>query len=176
MGELDPKLKGARGDISTGIATLDALFREIEATSGVCLHATCSGDIWIDEHHSAEDVAITVGKALAEALGDKGGVARMGCAEGRCNMAHVLCVMDLSNRPCLCSDLRFEALGEEMVGDLSVEMMCHCFESLVTSALMTVHLAPAPTVSGKEPCAGDLATAAARALGAALGQCAKVDP
>merc|ERR1719199_2452413 len=103
------------------------------------MKVNCSGDLWIDEHHSAEDIAITIGKALAVALGDKGGVVRMSWAESTCNDARVLCVMDLSNRPCLCSDLRLDARDEEMVGDLPVEMIVHVFESLVTSALMSVH-------------------------------------
>merc|ERR1712113_648226 len=99
----------------------------------------------------------------------------MGCAEGQSGDATVRCIMDLSNRPCLCSNLRLHARNEEMSGDLPVEMIHHCFESLATNALMTVHLLQSDE-AGKEPCAGDLALAAARALGAALGQCAGVDP
>lgn len=176
--ELDPA-PGAALSVSTGIATLDGLLRELVASGGMGVSACCSGDTWIDEHHSAEDVMITVGKALADALGDKGGLNRMGCAEGECGRARVRCVMDLSNRPSFCSSLCLQAGGEEMVGDLSVEMIHHCFESFVLNALMTVHLEQLAggTVPGQnEPQAGDVALAAARALGSALRQCAAIDP
>merc|ERR1711972_164896 len=172
---LDPERDAKPGVITTGLMTLDALLRELQVTSGVHLEIECAGDLWIDDHHSAEDVMITLGKVLAEALGDKGGVNRMGCAFGQDGeSAHVQCVMDLSNRPAFCSDLQLDALGEEMVGDLSVEMMYHCFESFVMNALMTVHVVQIETAN--QPSANHLALAAARALGAALKECISVDP
>lgn len=177
--DLDPAAGASRGKIATGVTTLDELLEKLEATANIRLQAVCAGDLWIDEHHSAEDVAITLGQALAEAIGDKGGVARMGCAEGVQGKARVLCVMDLSNRPHFCSDLRLDGQGEEMVGDASVEMIQHVFESLATSALTTVHLvqqAPAPEAEEQPASAGELAAAAALAMGAALRQCIAVDP
>lgn len=171
---LDPK-ESRGAEIATGIAALDAIFREIEAGSGIQLRVKCSGDMYIDEHHSAEDVAITMGKAISDALGDKGGCTRMGFAEGECGEARVRCVLDLSNRPSFTSDLRFGARDEERIGDISIEMVCHAFESLVMSALSTVHFEQLPHGSS-DPSARDLATAAARALGAALGECASIDP
>ncbi|CAE8609428.1 unnamed protein product, partial [Polarella glacialis] len=80
--DLDPVAGLGLGAISTGIATLDGLLREIQEQSGIHMRILVSGDLWIDDHHSSEDVMITVGKALNEALGDKGGINRMGCAEG----------------------------------------------------------------------------------------------
>ncbi|CAE7155000.1 HIS3, partial [Symbiodinium pilosum] len=108
------------------------------------MRAICQGDTWIDDHHSTEDVMITVGKALADALGDKAGCTRMGWAEGTEGSAKVLCVMDLSNRPGFCSNLQLQAQDEEFVDDVSVEMIHHCFESFVMNGLMTVHLLQAP--------------------------------
>ncbi|CAJ1406317.1 unnamed protein product [Effrenium voratum] len=153
-------------EIATGLGTLDALLAEL--CRGFRLTAQCSGDTWIDEHHSAEDVMITVGQATAEALGPKAGCCRMAWAEQRSGAAEVLCVMDLSNRPSFCSDLQ---LDEEMAGDLPSEMVHHCFESFVTNALMTVHL-----VQVKPGGAKDLALAAAKATGEALKQCIAIDP
>merc|ERR1739848_348357 len=108
-------------------------------------------------------------------LGDKGGVNRMGCAFGRDGeCARVQCVMDLSNRPAFCSNLQLDALNEEMVGDISAEMIYHCFESFVMNALMTVHFVQIDTE--KQPSANHLARAAAKVSGAALKECISVDP
>lgn len=161
--------------ISTGIKTLDAMLLDIRVNSGMSLGVRCTGDLWIDEHHSAEDVMITVGKVLSEALGDRGGLNRMGCATAACGNANVKCVMDLSNRPSFCSDLRLQDTDEDIVGDLPAEMIYHGFESLVMNSLITVHFAQ--TVSGDGAfSAGDVTTAAARAFGSALRQCASIDP
>lgn len=161
--------------IATGLASLDLLFRELRSSSGISLRATCTGDLWIDDHHSAEDVSIALGKALVEALGDKGGACRMAFADVESGGARVRCVMDLSNRPSFHCDLRLSERGEEMVGDLSIEMIHHCFESLSLNGLMTVHL---QQLDGEEqpPTARDLALAAARAFGSALRQCITIDP
>ena len=78
----------------------------------------CDGDRYIDDHHTAEDVAITLGQCLHEALGDKAGLARMGCAEGAHGGARVRAVLDLSNRPHFATDL---LLDEEYVGGVGGE-------------------------------------------------------
>jgi len=170
--DLDPCGK-APGTIKTGLTTLDQILSQIQQHSGAHMAIKCSGDLWIDDHHSTEDVMITVGKALAQCLGSKAGVNRMGCADGTYGSAKVLCVMDLSNRPSICSDLRLDAKGEEMVGDVSVEMIVHCFESLCTNGLMTVHFVQEQT--GVEASASEAAMAAAQAFGLAL-KCMAVDP
>jgi len=164
---------GAEG-LCTGLNFLDTLLARLRVASGIELRASCRGDTWIDDHHSTEDVMITVGKALAEALGDKAGCTRMAWAEGREGAAQVLCVMDLSNRPSFCSDLRLHARDEEFVDDVSAEMIHHCFESFVMNALMTVHLLQVP--SAEAISARHVALAAAQAMGAALKQCIALDP
>lgn len=162
------------GSISTGLSTLDALLRKI---STFRIHAKCSGDVWIDEHHSTEDVMITVGQALHVALGSKAGCCRMAWAEAHSGAAKVLCVMDLSNRPGFCCDLRWHGQQEEMAEDVSVEMLRHCFESFVINAQMTVHLVQVlPAQHDKEASAMELAMADAEAMGAALKQCVLIDP
>lgn len=172
---LDPNPELPASKISTGITMLDTLFRELQAHSKVDLAVNCSGDTWIDEHHTVEDIAITAGKALAEAFGDKAGFVRMGYAEGSCGSAQVRCVMDLSNRPYFCSDLPFGALGDEKIEDVSVEMIQHFFESLVSSALITVHICQQPSSESAGASARDFVVAAVRSLGSALAQCAAVD-
>lgn len=181
LDDASPADAAAGGDaISTGVMSLDTLFREIRDASGIRLRVACTGDLWIDDHHSAEDVSIAVGKALVDALGDKGGACRMAFADGDSAGASVRCVMDLSNRPSFHCDVRFSEGGEEMVGDLSVEMVHHCFESLSLNGLMTVHLVQLEgSRRGPEdelPTAQDLALAAARAFGGALRRCIAIDP
>ncbi|CAK9103373.1 unnamed protein product [Durusdinium trenchii] len=147
--------------VATGFHTLDALLRRLG--SGLQLTASCVGDAWIDEHHSVEDVMITVGQALHQALGSKAGCCRMAFAEAAYQSAQVLCVMDLSNRPMLCSDLQWQGQQEEMAEDVSVEMLHHAFESFVVNAAMTVHLVQVRPEGAVSPCALDLALAAAEA-------------
>jgi len=111
-------------DISTGVEITDQLLMEIRECCGFHFNVHCKGDIYIDDHHTSEDVAITLGQCFNVALGDKAGLARMGCAEiavgdnnGHTTTSNIIttvrCVMDLSNRPYFEWDL---PLDEEYVG------------------------------------------------------------
>lgn len=173
---LDPQPGDPASEISTGSSMLDTLLRELQQESRIHLVVRCTGDHWIDEHHSVEDVAITVGQALAVAFGDKAGIIRMGWAEGSCGQAQARCVMDISNRPFFRNDQPFELFTCEKIDDVSVEMIQHFFESLVSSALMTVHICHQPSSDRAEASPRDYVVAAVRSLGAALAQCAAVDP
>ena len=113
----------AAARIATGIGILDEVLGAFARGAGVKLVVRCEGDRHIDDHHTAEDVAITLGQCLHEALGDKAGCARMGCAEGQSGGgggggggARVRAVLDLSNRPHFESDLPFD---EEYVGGVA---------------------------------------------------------
>lgn len=99
--------------IRSGIKVLDDVLVEFARAAGIEIIVHCDGDRHIDDHHTAEDVAITLGQCFAEALGDKVGCARMACAEGAHGGACVRAVLDLSNRPHFESDL---PLDEEYVG------------------------------------------------------------
>lgn len=70
-----------RPSIQTGVALLDRILCTWASAAGIAVVARCEGDTHIDEHHSAEDVAITLGQCVQEALGDKAGLVRMACAE-----------------------------------------------------------------------------------------------
>ena len=173
--------------IATGIPALDRVLTAIASAGGFSLIVHCEGDRHIDDHHTAEDVAITLGQCLHEALGDKAGLARMGCAEGEHAGARVRAVLDLSNRPHFESDL---LLNEEYVGGggegaspsdaecggvLSCEMLHHVFDSLTIETRATCHL----EMRQDTPEAGHtlgLALAAASAFGAALARAMRVDP
>jgi imidazoleglycerol-phosphate dehydratase len=180
---------GAAGvAIQTGVRTLDAFLSEFAAQARLSLHVTCHGDLWIDEHHTAEDVAISIGQALNEALGTKAGLNRMWYAsvpvDDTINDGNKIAVtMDLSNRPCFAHNI--STLEDmEMMGDLSCEMFGHVLDSIVINARMTVHIVEEGSGGGsglfdrddkKDPYRHPVVIAAARAFGQALHMCALVD-
>jgi imidazoleglycerol-phosphate dehydratase len=159
--------------VSTGVATLDAFLSEFAVAARLSLQVDCSGDLWIDEHHTAEDVSIALGQVVNDALGTKAGLNRMWSCTAASGTSVVQVVMDLSNRPDLAHNL-FEhpaTTAAEMAGDLSLEMMEHVLESFAVNARMTVHVVelerdndPMQTIR-----------AVAKALGAAFFYCASVD-
>lgn len=157
------------GSCETGIATLDAFLETLREASGVSATVKASGDQWIDDHHTAEDVAITWGQCLGEALGNKAGVNRMGSAVARRGESEIEVIMDLSNRPSLVNDLTFRA---DMLGDLSVEMVDHVLMSLAFNAGITLHV----VTRQAGPDDMDRLLACAEALGECLKQCVDVDP
>jgi imidazoleglycerol-phosphate dehydratase len=164
---LDGGAKGVK--IETGIQTLDDFYVNLAKESGMSLDVLCKGDTWVDDHHSSEDVSIAIGKVLNTALGTKAGLNRMWCATAQSGEAVVEVTMDLSNRPCMTSNLSLSQC--EYVGDMSTEMLDHTLDSLVMNGQMTVHIA--------EQASGDimdLAMATAIAFGRALRLCAAVDP
>ena len=179
--------------VSTGIPVLDAVLDAFAKAAGVEVVVHCEGDRHIDDHHTAEDVAITLGQCLHEAFGDKAGFARMGCAEGEHRAVRVRAVLDLSNRPHFESDLPFD---EEYVGGaamldaagegpspwdslcgavLSSEMLFHVFNSLTLEMRCTCHLEVLQDAKA-EGHTRDLALAAASAYGAALSRAIRLDP
>ena len=163
-------LDGAgEGQSATGITTLDAFLDAVRERSRVSAHVRAAGDLWIDDHHTAEDVSLSIGQCLAEALGDKAGLNRMGSATATRGDSTVEVVMDLSNRPSMVSDLDFDA---DNIGDLSAEMVEHVFMSLTTTAGITMHVATHKEGSSDE----DRLLAAADALGECLRQCTDIDP
>lgn len=163
-------LDGAgHGASNTGLATLDAMLDALRVTAGFDLTVEANGDLWIDDHHTTEDVAITLGQCLATAAGSKAGLTRMGSATAKEGDAEVRVVVDLSNRAFLGYDLEFAG---EMVGDVSAEMVEHVFMSLAHNAAITVHVSQLSRGEGGM----DLALAAVRALGACLRQCSARDP
>jgi imidazoleglycerol-phosphate dehydratase len=156
--------------ISTGVATLDTFLAEFALAARLSLHVECAGDLWIDEHHTAEDVSIALGKVVNEALGTKAGLNRMWSCTASEGTSVVQVVMDLSNRPDLSHNL-FENSTAQMAGDLSLEMMEHVLESFAVNARMTVHIVELN--KGDDPMHSILAVA--KALGAAFFYCASVD-
>jgi imidazoleglycerol-phosphate dehydratase len=126
-----------RSQISTGVAFLDHML-ELFARHGLFdLEIECRGDLHIDDHHSVEDVAITLGQALAEALGDKAGIARYGSAIVPMDEALCRAVIDLSGRFYLVYEVETR---RQTIGNFSVELAEHFWRSLAEAARCNLHI------------------------------------
>lgn len=124
-------------EVTTGIGFLDHLLASLAAHARFSLKLSCRGDLHIDEHHSAEDCAIALGKAFDQALGDRRGVARFGYAYAPLDEALARCVVDLSGRPWaeVSLDLR-----RPMIGTLACENIPHFVRTLAIHARAAIHL------------------------------------
>ncbi|KAH6854288.1 Imidazoleglycerol-phosphate dehydratase-domain-containing protein [Chaetomium sp. MPI-CAGE-AT-0009] len=123
--------------INTGIGFLDHMLHALAKHAGWSLALACKGDLHIDDHHTAEDVCISLGYAFARALGTPTGLARFGYAYAPLDEALSRAVVDLSNRPYCVADL---GLKREKIGDLSTEMIPHCLQSFAGAARITLHV------------------------------------
>lgn len=118
------------GEISTGLRFLDHMLAQIAHHGGVSLAVNARGDLDIDEHHTMEDVAITLGEAIDRALGSKAGIARYGFALPM-DDCRALVLLDFGGR----IDFEWDAeFRRERVGDVPTEMFRHFFHSLCCAA------------------------------------------
>jgi len=123
-------------DISTGIGFFDHLLEQIARHGSIDLIIRAKGDLHVDEHHTVEDVGITLGEALLKTLGDKRGIERYGfCLP----MDDCLCgvAIDFGGRAWLVWDAHFQ---RERVGELPTEMLYHFFKSLSDAAKMNINI------------------------------------
>lgn len=130
-----------RGDfndrISTGLHFLDHMLSQIAHHGGVSLSVEAHGDLEVDEHHTVEDVAITLGEAIDRALGSKAGIARYGFALPM-DDCRALVLLDFGGR----IDFEWEAeFRRERVGDVPTELFRHFFHSLCCAARCNLHIA-----------------------------------
>lgn len=123
--------------VQTGIGFLDHMLHALAKHSGWSLIIECIGDLHIDDHHTAEDVGITLGLAFHKALGQVRGVKRFGSGYAPLDEALSRAVVDLSNRPYAVINLN---LKREKIGDLSCEMIPHVLESFAQGAGITLHV------------------------------------
>lgn len=126
-----------QASIATGIGFLDHMLTLLAAHAGFDLTLTCEGDLDVDDHHTAEDCAITFGQALASTLGDRLTIARYGWGLVPMDEALARCAVDLVTRPCAVIDL---GLTREALGALATENITHFFRSLAAEARFTLHL------------------------------------
>ena len=124
-------------DVHTGIGFLDHMYTALAKHGGMSLTMKCQGDLWIDDHHTAEDSAIALGQAFKQALGSVKGIKRYGTGFAPLDEALSRAVLDISGRAyCVCElDLK-----REKIGDLSTEMIPHVFHSFASASDITLHV------------------------------------
>ncbi len=125
-----------KSKIDTGVGFLDHMLEALSKHSHMDLEVTCKGDTYIDDHHSVEDVAIVIGKALNQALYPIKNIERYGNATVVMDEAAVSCDLDISNRPFLV----FKMPMDGKVGNFDVELVEEFFRAFTFNASMTVHL------------------------------------
>ncbi len=124
-------------DIATGIGFLDHMLEAFSRHSMIDLRVAATGDLHIDGHHTTEDVGITMGQALAKALGDKAGITRFGFAIIPLDEALSRVVVDISGRAHLEWRVSF---SRDKLGDMDTELFKEWFGGLVGAAGLTLHV------------------------------------
>ena len=126
-----------RSLLNTGVPFLDHMLDQVARHGMMDLEVQCKGDLHIDAHHSLEDVGITLGQAVHQALGDKKGLQRYGHALIPLDEALSRVVVDLSGRPGLFFDVSF---SRARIGDFDVDLIYEFFQGLVNHAHLTLHV------------------------------------
>ena len=124
-------------DVSTGIGFLDHMVEQFSRHSLIDITMKVDGDLHIDQHHTTEDSALALGQALADALGDKGGIGRYGEAHSPMDETLSRVVLDISGRPYLVWKVRFT---QEKLGGWDTELIEHWFHSVAQTAGLTLHV------------------------------------
>ena len=124
-------------EISSGIGFLDHMLTLFAKHSGFNLEVSCTGDTYVDDHHSCEDIGIVLGSALREALGDKRGISRYGDIILPMDEALILCACDVSGRSCLVFDADFPT---EKIGSFDTELVQEFFEAFTRSSGITLRI------------------------------------
>jgi imidazoleglycerol-phosphate dehydratase len=126
-----------RYDVSTGIRFFDHMLELFTRHGGFDLTLKAKGDLDVDQHHTVEDVGITLGEAVLKALGDRKGINRAGYFVMPMDEALAVAAIDLSGRPHAVVKLRVKA---RMVGDLQTELVHDFFDGFASGARANVHL------------------------------------
>lgn len=126
-----------KSQLATGIGFFDHMLDQIARHGLIDMQVDARGDLHIDAHHTVEDVGITLGQALAQALGDKKGLTRYGHAYVPLDEALSRVVVDLSGRPGLEFNVDFV---RPRIGDFDVDLVREFFQGLVNHAGITVHI------------------------------------
>jgi imidazoleglycerol-phosphate dehydratase len=123
--------------LSTGIGFFDHMLDQIARHGAIDLDIQATGDLHIDGHHTVEDVGITLGQAVAKAVGDKAGLTRYGHAYVPLDEALSRVVVDFSGRPGLHMRVPFKS---SMVGGFDTQLAYEFFQGFVNHALVTLHI------------------------------------
>ena len=123
--------------VETGIGFFDHMLTALAVHAGFDLDLVCDGDLEVDAHHSVEDVGIVLGRAFAEAVGDKAGIARYGNFSVPMDEALGVCSLDISGRGYLVFDADFRA---SLIGELDSQLVVEFFRAFAINAAVTLHL------------------------------------
>jgi len=123
--------------LETGVPFLDHMLDQVARHGLIDLDIQASGDLQIDAHHTVEDIGITLGQALAKAVGDKSGICRYGHAYVPLDEALSRVVIDLSGRPGLTYEVSFP---RARVGEFEVDLFLEFFQGFVNHAAVTLHI------------------------------------
>ena len=167
--KLELNLDGSgKTNIKSGIGFLDHMLDLLAFHGMFDLKLKCDGDLEIDTHHTTEDIALALGRALAEAVGEKKGIFRYGHSYVPMDESLIRAALDLSGRP------EFVFHGEftqPTIGYLDTQMITHFFKSLAVSARMTLHLSILYGINDHHKCEGMF-----KSVGRALQAAVELDP
>ncbi len=155
-------------DIATGVGFFDHMLTHIAKHGLLNLTVKATGDLHIDDHHTVEDVGIVLGKALAEALGDRAGITRVGNVAVPMDEALVFCAIDISGRGFLACDL---VCSTPKLGDFTTEMVPEFFRAVAVNAGWTVHLRQLAGTNSHH-----IVESAFKAFGRAMAEAVRVSP
>lgn len=126
-----------RAEVKTGLGFLDHMLAALTKHGGFDLELLADGDIHIDDHHTVEDCALSLGQALDDALGDRAGITRFGHAYAPLDESLSRAVVDLSGRPWPEISIAFT---REKVGDVATENLIHFLRSFAMESRMALHV------------------------------------
>ena len=126
-----------KNKIDTGIAFFDHMLQQISTHSLIDLDLRCDGDLKVDMHHTVEDVGISLGESIKNALGDKKGITRFAHSYVSFDETLTRSVIDLCNRPYFIWNVKTSL---EKVGEMDQELFSEFFKSIVTESRMNCHI------------------------------------
>ncbi len=126
-----------KSSIKTGIGFFDHMLDQLSRHSLIDMDIDCSGDLYIDDHHSVEDTGIAIGQAISKALGDRRGITRYASIDLAMDETMTKAAVDLSGRPFLVWNVTFSA---PKIGTFDTELVREFFQALAQNAGITLHV------------------------------------
>jgi imidazoleglycerol-phosphate dehydratase len=154
--------------MATGIGFLDHMLDQLSRHSLIDMDVRCKGDLHIDFHHTAEDVGIALGQAIAKALGDKRGIRRYASADLPMDGTLTRAALDVSGRPFLVFRAEF---SRDKVGEMDTELFREFFQAFAMNAGITLHIENFYTDNNHH-----LAESMFKAVARALREAVEIDP
>ncbi|WP_316357442.1 imidazoleglycerol-phosphate dehydratase HisB [Devosia sp.] len=154
--------------MATGIGFLDHMLDQLSRHSLIDMDVSCKGDLHIDFHHTAEDVGIALGQAIAKALGDKRGIRRYASADLPMDGTLTRAALDVSGRPFLVFRAEF---SRDKVGEMDTELFREFFQAFAMNAGITLHIENFYTDNNHH-----LAESMFKAVARALREAVEIDP